>query len=105
MWDRSDYVKEAENQLIDTKVYKDISRKDLIPELTEKSNKIFESLKRRGFISENNGNFSLLNLRKLVAWENFILPKIERKMFNVLGRAVISNCGTTTEIFFLNSLV
>ena len=42
VWDRSDHVMEAEEQLIDTKVYKNISdRKDLISKLTEKSNKIF----------------------------------------------------------------
>ena len=53
MWDRSDYVMEAEKQFNDLKVYKNISdNKNLIPKLTEKSNKIFESLKRRGFISE-----------------------------------------------------
>ena len=43
----------AEKQLNDTKVYKNISgSKDLIPKLTEKSNKTFKSLKRRGFVSE-----------------------------------------------------
>ena len=53
MWGRSDYVMEAEKQLNDSKVYKNIScSKDLIPKLTEKSNNIFESLKRRGFINE-----------------------------------------------------
>ena len=44
---------EAEKQLNDSKVYKNISdSEDLIPKLTEKSNKIFERLKRRGFISK-----------------------------------------------------
>ena len=53
VWDRSDYVMEAEKQFNGLKVYKNISdNKNLIPKLTEKSNKIFESLKRRGFISE-----------------------------------------------------
>ena len=53
VWSRSDYVMEAEKQLNDSKVYKNINcSKDLIPKLTEKSNKILESLKRRGFINE-----------------------------------------------------
>ena len=42
VWDRSDRLMETEEQLIDTKVYKNISdSKDLISKLTEKSNTIF----------------------------------------------------------------
>ena len=53
MWDRSDYVIEAEKQVNDLKVYKNTSdSKGLIPKLTEKSNKIFESLRRKSFIGE-----------------------------------------------------
>ena len=75
VWERSDYVMEADKQLNDTKVHKNISdSKDLILKLTKKSNKIFESLKRRGFISEKQLKYYhfVLILRKLVTWENFI---------------------------------
>ena len=102
VWDRSDYVMEAEKQLKDSKVYKNISdSKDLIPKLTEKSKKIFESLKRRGLISKKQLKYfrfdfkKAYNLRKL-----YLLPKIHKRMFNVLGRPVISNCGTPTENVF-----
>ena len=88
---------DAETQLYYTKVYKNISeRKDLILKLTEKSYKIVESLKRRGFISEKQYFYFDLkkacNLGKL-----FLLPKIHKRMFNVPGRPVISNSGKPTE--------
>ena len=48
IWDRSDYIMEAEKQLNDKAVYQDVNfDKDLIPNLTGKSNTLFESLKRR----------------------------------------------------------
>ena len=53
IWDRLDYIMEAEKQLSDKTIYKDVTfNKNIIPNLTEKSNKIFGNLKRRGFISE-----------------------------------------------------
>ena len=64
-WDRSDYVIEAEKQLNDSKVYKDISdSNDSILKLTEKSNKIFESLKRRGFIGEKQLKYFRFDFKK-----------------------------------------
>ena len=53
IWDRSDYITEAEKQLNDKAVYKDVNfDKDLIPSLTGKSNRLFESLKERQLITE-----------------------------------------------------
>ena len=44
---------EAEKQLNDKAVYKDVNfDKDLIPSLTGKSNRLFESLKERQLITE-----------------------------------------------------
>ena len=89
VWDRSDYVMEADKQFNDKKVYKNISdSKDLIPNLTEKSNKIFESLRK---------------FKKACHLENFIF--CPQKMFNVPGRPFIFNYSTSTEKFseFLDS--
>ena len=48
-----DYIMEAEKQLSDKTIYKDVTfNKNIIQNLTEKSNKIFENLKGRGFSSE-----------------------------------------------------
>ena len=44
---------EAEKQLSHKTIYNDVLfNKNIIPNLTEKSNKLFENLKRRGFITE-----------------------------------------------------
>ena len=99
VWDRSDYVMEAEKQLNYSKVYKNISdSKDLIPKLTENSKKIFESLKRRNFVSEQQLNYFRFDFKKVCnLGKVYLLPKIQKEMFNVPGSPVISNCGTPTE--------
>ena len=67
IWDRSDYIMEAEKQLNDKAVYKDVNfDKDLIPNLTSKSNRSFESLIQRQLITQKELNMSVLSLRKLV---------------------------------------
>ena len=53
IWDRLDNIMEAEKQLSDKTIYKDvIINKNSIPNLTEKSNTIIENLKARGFTGE-----------------------------------------------------
>ena len=55
VWDRNHYVKEAEKQLKDTKVYKQVDFKEkLLCELVDKNNSFFKELKRKGCISEKN---------------------------------------------------
>ena len=50
VWDRNDYLLEAEKQLRDTKVNSDVNNTEKIPKkLSETSNKMPISLKRRGF--------------------------------------------------------
>ena len=53
VWDRNDYLMEAEKQLSEKNVYKDVNfNEKLIQDLTETSNKIFRILKNRGFITD-----------------------------------------------------
>ena len=53
IWDRLDNIMEAEKQLSDKTIYKDVTiNKNSIPNLTEKSNTIIENLKARGFTGE-----------------------------------------------------
>ena len=48
IWDRRDYTMEVVEQLNDKAAYKDVNfDKDLIPNLTGKSNRLFESLKQK----------------------------------------------------------
>ena len=50
VWDRNNYLLEAERQLIDTKVYRDVSNtENILGKLSETSNKMLTSLKRRSF--------------------------------------------------------
>ena len=67
IWDRSDYIIIAEKQLKEKAVYKDVNfDKGLIPNLTRKSNRLFESLKRRQLITVKEFKYFVLRLRNLV---------------------------------------
>ena len=93
VWDRNDYIKEAEKQLNDTNVYTDVCfNEKLLQELVGTSNKLFQNLKAKGKIYFTYQYKKVTNLGKL-----YILPKIHKRLANVPGRSVISNCGTPTE--------
>ena len=70
----------------------------MLSHLVASRNKIFKSLERKGAISEKEMKYFLYdyknttNLGKL-----YFLPKIHKKLFNVPGHPIISNCGTPTE--------
>ena len=52
IWDRRDYIMEAEKQITDKAVFRDVNfDKYLIPNLTSKSNRLFGSLKQRQLIT------------------------------------------------------
>ena len=73
-------------------------RNALIFRLTEKSNKIFESLKRRDFISKKQLKYLRFDFKKAYNFGKiYLLPKIHKRIFNVPGTPVISSCGTPTE--------
>ena len=80
VWDPSDYLMEAEKQLSDKNVYKDVKlNKKLIQDLTETSSKIFRNLKNGGFITDKELKYFSFdhkiacNLGKL-----YSLPKIHK---------------------------
>ena len=100
LWDPNDYIAEAEKQLKDDNIYKDVNFKDNILQELE-DNKLFKSLKTKGGITGITEKelkcFTIefkkdTNLGKL-----YLLPKIHKRLGNVPGRAVISNCRTPTE--------
>ena len=99
VWDRLDYLAEAEKQLSDSKTYKEVqwSEKDQI-KLVEKSNSMFEDLKKKTIITEKEKNYFKFNFKKATnVGKLYLLPKIHKRLSNVPGRPVISNCGTPTE--------
>ena len=97
-WDRKDYLKKADRQLSDYKIYRDVNcTKKMLSLLVDKSNKIFPSLSRKKYILEKEvkyftyNNKNATNLGRL-----YFLLKIYKRLFNVPGIPVISNCGTTS---------
>ena len=63
--DRNDYLIEAEKQLSDTKVYRDVSNtKNILSKLSEVSNEMFNSLKRGGFLTEKQMKYFTYEFKK-----------------------------------------
>ena len=88
VWCRDDYIKEANKQLEDNTVYKDFNFKEtILSDLVDKSNRIFESLYTRNFITE----------KELTAFPMISKKQGKSRLHNVPRRSVISNCGTPTE--------
>ena len=97
--DCEDYIEEAEKQLEDRNVYKDIDFEEkILQELAETSNSLFRNLKKKGCTTEKELKYFSIELKKVInLGKLFLLPKIHKRLFDVPGRPVISNCGTPTE--------
>ena len=53
IWDSNDYLMEAEKQFSDKKVYQEVNNtENILSKLAELSNKMFSSLKKSGYITE-----------------------------------------------------
>ena len=84
----------------DKNLYKEVTLNEkLIQDLTETSNKVFSNLRGGGFITDKKElkYFSFDHERACNIGKLYHLPKIHKKLFNVPGRPVICDCGTTTE--------
>ena len=99
VWDRLDYLSEAEKQLGDKNIYKDASFNDkILGDLVETSNQMFLNLKRKGSISEKEMKYFVYNYKNASNLGKLcFLPKIQKRLSNVPGRRVISICRTPTE--------
>ena len=93
IWDWSNDIMEAEKQLNDKAVYKDINfDKDLIPNLMSKSNRLFESLRERQMITEKEFKYFHFEFKKTCnLGQLYLLPKVHKQLSNIPGRPVISN--------------
>ena len=98
VWDRDDYLLEAERQSKDEKIDRSVTfNEKLIEDLTE-CNKMFKDLTRGGYLSEKQLNYYSFKYKKVCnLGKLYLLPKIHKSLYNVPGRPVISNCGTPTE--------
>ena len=99
VWDRNDYIAEAEKQLSDENIYKDINFKDkILQELPDSSNKLLRNLKKKEIITEKELKYFTIEFKKAAnLGKLYLLLKIHQRLENVPGRPVISNCGTPTE--------
>ena len=99
VWDRVDYIKEAQKQLKDENVYKKVNFKDQnLSELVDKSNHFFRGLKTKGCITDKTLKYSTYQYKKACNLGKLnLLPKIHKRLSEVPGRPVISNCGAPTE--------
>ena len=93
VWDREDYVKEAENQLGDTNIYEEVPN-DAEPLMNIILNTL-ENIRKRGDVCTDTLNYFLIKDVKFARF--YLLPKIHKRLSNVPGRPVISNCGYYTE--------
>ena len=99
VWDRDNYILEAEKQFSDANVYKDVSfnEKNLL-ELVGTSNQLFQNLKSKGKISDRQLKYFTYECKKVSnLGKLYLSPKIYKRLHNVPGRPVISNCGTPRE--------
>ena len=99
IWCKDDYIKETNKQLEDTIVCKDINFKEtILSDLVDKSNRTFKSLYTRKFITQKELKYFSHDFKKTTnLGKLYLLPKIYKRLLNVPGRPVISNCGTPTE--------
>ena len=63
----------------------------------EKSNSIFQSLRKRKFISEEELKYFFYKYKDTNFGKMYLLPKIHKHLVNVLGDPVIPNCAMSTE--------
>ena len=69
-----------------------------LSQLVDKSNSSFKELKRMGCISDKTLKYFTYEFKKTTNLGKFyLLPKIHKRLENVPGRPIISNCGDHTE--------
>ena len=93
VWDREDCLKEAYRQLDDKEVYEQVP--DDLSVLGNTLMKALENIRLRGDLSKDTLDYFLVKDPKFASF--YLLPKIHKRLHDVPGRPVISNCGYYTE--------
>ena len=93
-WGGEDYLREANSQLSDKDVYREI-KGDAECLLMKVIKSVLRKIKNRGDISGETLDYFLVNNPKLGRF--YLLPKIHKRLHNVPGRPVIFNSSYFTE--------
>ena len=93
VWDRDDYIQETEKQLHDKEIYEEVSN-DPQPHI-DTIHKPVEKIRKRGDLPADNIKHSMVKDPKFARL--YLSPKIHKRLENVPGRPVTSNCGFYTE--------
>ena len=88
VWDRDDYIQEAEKQLGDKEIYEEVST-DPQP-LIDAIHGVVEKIRTRGDLSADNIEYFMVKDPKFARF--YLLLKIHKRLENVPGRPVTSNC-------------
>ena len=88
VWDKLDYLAEAENHLKDYHTYQDVKfADDNLVKLVEKSNQMFQKLLSKQNISSKEFKYFSYNYKKLTNLAKLhLLPKIHKRLESVPGR-------------------
>ena len=94
VWDREDYLREANSQLSDKDVYREVKgyAEDHLMKVIKS---VLRKIKNRGDISDETLDYFLVNNPKLGRF--YLLPKIHKRLHNVPFRPVISNSSYYTD--------
>ena len=93
IWDKKDYLMEAEKQLSYKETYEEISSDPLF--LIKTIHDTLEKNRKRGDISSNILDY--FNVENPKFGRFYLLPKIHKRMYDIPERPVISNCGFCKE--------
>ena len=93
VWDREDYINEAEKQLGDEEVYEEVSNN--AASLLKTINAVISKIRKRSDLKSHKLDYFIMKAPKFTRF--YLLPKIHKRLHNVLGRPVISNSSYYTE--------
>ena len=93
IWDKKDYLTEAEKQISSKETYEEVSGEP--SSLIKTLHDTFEKIWKRGDISSNILDYC--NVENLKFGRFYLLPRIDKRMYDIPGRPVIYNCGFYTE--------
>ena len=97
VWDREDYLNEAYRQLDDKEVYEQLPDDPSV--LANTLMKALEKIRLRGDLSKDTPDYFLVKDPKFARF--YLLPKIDKRLHDVSGRPVISNCGYFTNDYMM----